>query len=79
MFLQEIMGVARQLGLTQLAIELYEDQTALRRVFSRYGFREEGRIPVYQGVLLVRDLAEEQENPAAEPAGRKKRSRLPRT
>lgn len=57
--LQEIQSIARQLGLTQLAVELYEDQTALWKVFSRYGFREEGRIPVYQRVILVRDLAEE--------------------
>jgi GNAT superfamily N-acetyltransferase len=57
--LQEIMSLARQLGLTQLAVELYEDQTALRKVFSRYGFHEEGRIPVYQRVILMRDLAEE--------------------
>ncbi|HEV2356862.1 MAG TPA: GNAT family N-acetyltransferase [bacterium] len=63
--LQEIMGVARQVGLTQLAVELYEDQTALRKVFSRYGFREEGRIPVYQRVILLRDLAEEQETTGA--------------
>ena len=59
--LQEIMSVAQQVGLTQLAVELYEDQTALRKVFSRYGFREEGRIPVYQRVILLRDLAAEQE------------------
>jgi GNAT superfamily N-acetyltransferase len=59
MLLQEIMNLARQLGLTQLAVELYEDQTALRKVFSRHGFHEEGRVPVYQQVILMRDLAEE--------------------
>lgn len=63
--LQEIMSVAQKVGLTQLAVELYEDQTALRKVFSRYGFREEGRIPVYQRVILLRDLAEEQETAGA--------------
>jgi L-amino acid N-acyltransferase YncA len=57
--LHEIMSVAQEVGLTQLAGELYEDQTALRKVFSRYGFREEGRIPVYQRVILMRDLTED--------------------
>lgn len=58
--LQEVMRIAREVGLTQLAVELYEDQTVLRRVFSRYGFREEGRIPVYQRVILLRDLVQEE-------------------
>jgi GNAT superfamily N-acetyltransferase len=31
--LREIISVARQMGLTHLAVELYEDQTALRTVF----------------------------------------------
>jgi GNAT superfamily N-acetyltransferase len=64
LLLREIMDLARQLGLTQLAVELYEDQMALRRVFFRYGFHEEGRIPAYQRVILMRDLAE-----AEVPAG----------
>ncbi|HYM90913.1 MAG TPA: GNAT family N-acetyltransferase, partial [bacterium] len=65
--LREIMGLARQLGLRRLAVELYEDQTALRSVFVRYGFSEEGRVPAYQRVILVREIAEqENEAPGAE-------------
>ena len=39
------MSVAWEAGLTQLAVDLCEDQTAPRKVLSRYGFREEARIP----------------------------------
>lgn len=55
--LAELIEVARQLGLLQLAVELFEDQRGLIRMLQRYGFRIEGRMPLYQTVILVRDLA----------------------
>lgn len=54
--LHELIELATALGLRQLVVELYEDQHALIRMFHRYGFREEGRLPVYQTVILVREL-----------------------
>jgi L-amino acid N-acyltransferase YncA len=55
--LAELIDIARLLGLTQLAVELFEDQHALIRMFQRYGFRIEGHMPVYQTVILVREIA----------------------
>jgi len=55
--LAELIEIARLLGLTQLAVELFEDQHTLIRMFQRYGFRIEGHMPVYQTVILVREIA----------------------
>jgi GNAT superfamily N-acetyltransferase len=57
--LQEIMDLARRLGLKRLAVELYEDQVLLQAVFRRYGFVEDARLPVYQRVILVREISDE--------------------
>lgn len=55
--LTELRELAKALGLTQVVVELFEDQVALRKMFLRYGFREEGRMPLYQTVILVREVA----------------------
>lgn len=54
--LHELIELSRALGLAQLMVELFEDQQALIRMFLRYGFRVEGRVPVYGPVILVREL-----------------------
>lgn len=54
--LDELIELATALGLRQVVVELYQDQHGLIRMFQRYGFHEEGRLPVYQTVILVRDL-----------------------
>jgi GNAT superfamily N-acetyltransferase len=54
--LQELMTVGRALGLQQLAVELYEDQKVLKNALLRSGFREIGRIPVYERVIVARSL-----------------------
>ena len=54
--LQEIMTLGRALGLQQLAVDLYEDQDALKNALLRSGFREAGRIAIYERVTLVRSL-----------------------
>jgi GNAT superfamily N-acetyltransferase len=55
--LAELIEIAHLVGLTQVAVELFEDQHALIRMFQRYGFRIEGHMPVYQTVVLIRDVA----------------------
>lgn len=55
--LAELIDIAGQLGLIQLAVELFSDQHALIRMFQRYGFRIEGHMPLYETVILVRDIA----------------------
>src|SRR5579864_7623215 len=57
--LREIMDLARRVGLEHLGVELYEDQEALRRVLVGYGFSEAGRVPLYQRVIMVREIARE--------------------
>jgi GNAT superfamily N-acetyltransferase len=57
--LKEILDLARALGLKQLAVELYQNQVELRKMLLRYGFRDEGLLPVYQRLILVRDVAGE--------------------
>ena len=57
--LKETLDLARALGLKQLAVELYENQVELRKMLLRYGFRDEGFLPVYQRLILVRDIAVE--------------------
>ena len=57
--LKEILDLGRALGLKQLAVELYQDQKELRKMFLRYGFRDEGLLPVYQRVILVREITGE--------------------
>jgi GNAT superfamily N-acetyltransferase len=54
--LHEIIDLATILDLRRLAVELYEDQHDIRGVMLRFGFHEAGRIPVYQRVILTRDL-----------------------
>ena len=54
--LQEIMTLGRALGLQQLAVDLYDDQDALKNALLRCGFKEAGRTPIYQRVTLVRSL-----------------------
>lgn len=54
--LQEVAEIGRALGLQQLAVELYEDQEALKNVLLRSGFKEVGRIPVSERVVFVRSL-----------------------
>jgi GNAT superfamily N-acetyltransferase len=56
--LREIMDLAKALGMKRLAVELYREQEALRKMFLRYGFHDEGFLPVYQRVILVREIAE---------------------
>jgi len=55
--LKEILDLARVVGLKQLAVELYQNQVELRKMLVRYGFRDEGLLPVYQRLILVRDIA----------------------
>jgi GNAT superfamily N-acetyltransferase len=57
--LKEILDLARTLGLKQLAVELYQNQVKLRKMLLRYGFRDEGFLPLYQRSILVRDVAGE--------------------
>lgn len=57
--LREILDLARALGLKQLVVELYQNQVELRKMLLRYGFRDEGLLPVYQRLILVRDVAGE--------------------
>ena len=57
--LREVMDLARRLGLKRLAVELYEDQVALRAVFRRWRFVEEAHLPTYQRVILVREIPDE--------------------
>ncbi len=66
--LKEILDLARALGLKQLAVELYQDQVELRKMLLRYGFRDEGLLPVYQRMILVRDVTGDGDN-EEEPAG----------
>jgi GNAT superfamily N-acetyltransferase len=54
--LQEIMTLGRALGLQQLAVELYQDQEALKNALLRSGFGEVARIPPYERVMLMRSL-----------------------
>ncbi len=68
MLLKEILDLARALGLKQLAVELYQDQVELRKMLLRYGFRDEGLLPVYQRMILVRDVTGDGDN-EEEPAG----------
>jgi GNAT superfamily N-acetyltransferase len=58
--LKEILDLARALGLKQLAVELYQDQRELRKMLLRYGFRDKGLLPVYQRVILMREIASEE-------------------
>lgn len=58
--LREITDLARRLRLKRLAVELYGDQEALKRTSLRYGFAEEGRLPVYQRVIMVREISDEE-------------------
>lgn len=55
--LKEILDLARALGLKQLAVELYRDQVELRKMLLRYGFRDEGLLPVYRRTILLREIA----------------------
>ena len=55
--LHELIEIARLLGLTQLAVELFDDQHVLIRMFRRYGFRVDGHLRVYRTVILVREIA----------------------
>lgn len=55
--LHELLGLAKALGLTQVVVELFADQAALRKMFLRDGCREEGRMPLYQTGILVREVA----------------------
>lgn len=55
--LHELIELGRVLGLSQLMVELFNDQHALIRMFQRYGFQIEGHVPVYQTVILVREIA----------------------
>lgn len=54
--LYDLMDVAGTLGLHRVVVELYEDQHGLIRLLERHGFREEGRLPAYQTVVLAREL-----------------------
>jgi GNAT superfamily N-acetyltransferase len=57
--LKETPDLARALGLKQLAVELYQNQVELRRMLLRHGFRDGGLLPVYQRLILVHDVARE--------------------
>jgi GNAT superfamily N-acetyltransferase len=66
--LREILDLARAMGMRQLAVDLYQGQRELRKMFLRYGFHDEGLLPVCQRVTLVREVAAEEDEAATPPA-----------
>jgi GNAT superfamily N-acetyltransferase len=66
--LREILDLARAMGTRQLAVDLYQGQRELRKMFLRYGFHDEGLLPVCQRVTLVREVAAEEDEAATPPA-----------
>jgi len=66
--LREILDLARAVGMTQLAVELYQGQREMRKMFLRYGFHDEGLVPACQRVTLVRQVAAEEDVPTTPQA-----------
>ncbi len=51
--LNEMMTIARDLGVKTLAVELFVDQIRLISMLEGYGFRRQAVIPAYQTVVLA--------------------------
>lgn len=64
--LNELLGVARALGLEQVLMEFYVEHAALIAAFQRRGFTREAILPTYQMVVLAYDLTREEKAPPAE-------------
>ncbi len=67
--LDELLKVARQLGLERVLLEFYVDHAALIAAFERRGFVREAILPTYQIVVLAYDLTREREE-ARQPVTR---------
>ncbi len=56
LLLEEMLGVARSLGLERVLMEFYVDHAPLIAAFERRGFVREAILPTYQMVVLAYDL-----------------------
>lgn len=65
--LNELLDVARALGLEQVLMEFYVEHAALIAAFQRRGFTREAILPTYQMVVLAYDLTREEKETAATP------------
>jgi GNAT superfamily N-acetyltransferase len=54
--LNEMMTIARDLGVKTLVVELFVDQIRLITMLEGYGFRRQAVIPAYQTVVLAYDV-----------------------
>jgi GNAT superfamily N-acetyltransferase len=56
LLLNEVMTIARGLGLRTLVVELFADQERLITALEHFGFKRQAFIPAYQTVVLAHDL-----------------------
>ncbi len=54
--LNEMMGIARDLGVKTLVVELFVDQIRLISMLEGYGFKRQAVVPAYQTVVLAYEL-----------------------